>query len=55
MNNDYKIQVGRPGGIHSDFQFSIDGVWSEKGYVSKTAARNAAWRKIEKMEKIKAA
>jgi hypothetical protein len=49
---DIKIEVARPDGVHYDWKYRINnGEWSEMGYVSRNAAHNAAWRKIEREEK----
>lgn len=45
-----KIKIGKPDGIYCDFKYSIDGVWSEKSYVSYGAAKKAAQRKIGKTQ-----
>jgi hypothetical protein len=37
------------GSVHGDFGFVIDGVKSERGYVSRIGAYNAMCRKMDKM------
>ena len=51
-NNTYKVL--RPsefsGDFNGDFGYEINGTKSDKGYVSKIGARNAMYRKLDKLE-----
>lgn len=50
MTVKYKIlsPLQYSGSLGGDYGYEIDGIKSERGYVSKSGAYKAMWRKIEK-------
>ena len=54
INNEIEYKILRPkefsGSIYGDFGYELNGVRSEKGYVSKAGAEKALVRAIEKLK-----
>lgn len=55
MKNNFKVLSPKQfsGTVNGDWGYEINGIRSDKGYVSRTGAYNAMWRELDKRESNK--